>query len=68
MRHTIANGRPFPLLLVPRCLILVALAACGGAATERSGEPATASLDGLSRRQSYILYPDPPDGRSAFAR
>lgn len=47
MRETSAHRRTSPLLLLPLCLVLAALAACGSAASERSSEPAVASFDGL---------------------
>ncbi len=41
------NRRPPPLLLVPLCLVLTALAACGSAGSQPSAEPGTAAIDDL---------------------
>ncbi len=46
-RHTIVTRRPFPLLLVPLCLVLAALAACGGTDNGSSSDPAATSPDEL---------------------
>lgn len=46
-RRTIVNRRPPALLLVPLSLILAVLAACGGAESQSSSEPASASVDDI---------------------